>query len=160
MVPSLLCIFPPAKCLFKHNNPLVEYAKDTTFVDSREFGRWMINLHPTPLVGWKLQLQCCVSTTSYNPQSHNNYTFKMHFRTWTLLANLRRHLQAFNNSSLGLFQSREWYFTQPRQAPLIQYSVLSIRTLMLNNQHESISIVMFCQNRHQMYVYVLYCASQ
>jgi hypothetical protein len=47
MVPSLLCIFPPAKCLFKHNNPLVEYAKDTTFVDS--LGRWTIILHPTPL---------------------------------------------------------------------------------------------------------------
>ena len=49
MVPSLLCIFPLAQCLFKHNNPLVEYAKDTTFVDSREFGRWTIILHPTPL---------------------------------------------------------------------------------------------------------------
>jgi hypothetical protein len=43
MVPSLL------KCLFKHNNPLVEYEKDTTFVDSREFGCWTIILHPTAL---------------------------------------------------------------------------------------------------------------
>jgi hypothetical protein len=49
MVPSLLCIFPLAKCLFKHNNPLVEYEKDTTLVDSRGFGRWTIILHPTLL---------------------------------------------------------------------------------------------------------------
>jgi hypothetical protein len=54
MVPSLLCIFPLAKCLFKHNNPLVEeYAKDTMFVDSREFGRWAIIL-PYTSWGWKL----------------------------------------------------------------------------------------------------------
>jgi hypothetical protein len=108
MVPSLLCVFPMAKCLFKHNNPSVEYAKDTMFVDSREFGRWTINLHPTSLEVEALALVLRVhdllrpsQPTSYNPQAHNNYRFKMHFRTRTIFC---KYTQAFS-----LFESRKLY---------------------------------------------------
>jgi hypothetical protein len=80
MVPSLLCIFLLAQCLFKHNNPLVEYATDTTFVDSREFGRWAIILQPH-LLGRKLDLlrpsvtqQLYIQNVFYNMESFGKHT--------------------------------------------------------------------------------------
>jgi hypothetical protein len=81
MVPSLLCIFLLAQCLFKYNNPLVEYAKDTPFVDGREFGRWTIIRHPH-LLGRKLHdllrpsvtQQLHIQNVFYNMDSFGKHT--------------------------------------------------------------------------------------